>query len=316
MKKTYLRNKKTTSRRAVYAGGGILFLLVIGVFFSLISGGVRDVSSPFLNIGGALSRASASVFSSFFLGDAGVRIAALEDENENLHTTLEDMTREAIRYEEMVGRYGEAAQSEGAIIAGVLVTPPRALYDTIVIDTGSRDGIEKGAYVYAAHNRFLGTVVAVSPYTALVELPTSPGYMFEVLLGDEEPVRARAFGRGSGNMVIVIPRDVDVAEGEVVVLPGFDGAVVGYVDVIETEQNDPFQQVRVRMDVNLRTLIDVAVLPPSVTEFPEYVRSDDVVLDIDREVDENEEIDEGNETSDDDTSATSLDETIEVPDQD
>ena len=210
----------------------------------------------------------------------------------------------------MLERYGEHAVSGGAVLSGVLVTPPRSLYDTIVIDRGTESGISVGAQVYTAHDSFVGTVVAVSPYTALVELVSSPGNTIDLLIGKSEKVRAQAFGRGSGNLVAVLPRDIDIAEGDSVTMPGLGGVYIGEVDVIETEQNDPFQQIRIRMDVNFHTLIDVAVLPPLVTQFPEYVRSNDVVLDIDMEADLEEE--SGLEDDmDDDTNATSSDESVE-----
>jgi cell shape-determining protein MreC len=270
MKKTYHRNKKTTSRRVVYAGGGILFLLVIGFFFSSASSIVRDMSSPFLNVGGALSRASASVFSSFFLGDAGARIATLENENEELRLSFEEVEEEKNRYGAMLGRYGITAGDEGVVFAGVLVAPPRSLYDTIVIDAGSRAGISQGAYVYVSHDRFIGSVVAVSLSTSLVELVSSPGNTVDVVFGTDHSVRAEAHGKGDGNLTVMLPRDVDIVEGEVVFLPGFSGAILGTVDVVETTPNDPFQEIRIRMNINMSELTDVAVLPPLMTEFPLY----------------------------------------------
>jgi cell shape-determining protein MreC len=310
MKKTYRHNKKSTSRRAVYAGGGILSLLVMGVFFSLISGGVRDVSSPLLNMGGALSRASASVFSSFFLGDAGARIAALEDENKELRFSFEEMEEEKNRYGAMLGRYGATAGDEGAVFAGVLVTPPHSLYDTIVIDAGSQAGVSEGAYVYASHDRFIGSVVAVSPSTSLVELVSSPGNVVDVVFDTDHPVRAEAYGKGGGNLTATLPRDIDIIEGVVVFLPGFSGATLGTVDVVETTPNDPFQEVRIRMDVNMLELTDVAVLPPLITEFPLYTPHVKSVLDEENEEELSEESDSGDEAGDD-TNATSLDEVVE-----
>lgn len=310
MKKTYRHNRKPSSRRVTILAGCVITLFILIFFFSPIASFVHGIARPVFGVGTALSRASASVFSSFFLGDAGVRIAALERENENLRRTVENMQGENNRYATMLDRYGENATGNGVIIAGVLVAPPRSLYDTLVINRGKESGIAVGSQVYTAHDSFVGTVVAVSPYTALVELVSSPGYVAEALIGKEQ-IRTQVFGRGSGNLIAVLPRDIDIAEGDVVVVPGLGGVRIGEVGVIETEQNDPFQQVRIRVDVHFSTLTDVAVLPPTVTEFPEYVRHDDVLLDIDMEESEREEITEEDEA--DDSSATSSNETSEAP---
>ncbi len=290
--------------------GGVIALLLLVFFFSPIASFVRGVAQPVFSMGNSISDMSASVFSAFFLGDVGMRMTALERENEDLRRTLENIQEENNRYTAMLERYGENAVSGGAVLSGVLAAPPRSLYDTIVIDHGTESGISVGSEVYTAYDSFVGTVVAVSPYTALVELVSSPGNTIDLLIGKNEKVRAQAFGRGSGNIVAVLPRDIDIAEGDSVTMPGLGGASIGKVDVIETEQNDPFQQIRIRMDVNFHTLTDVAVLPPLVTQFPEYVRSDDVVLDIDMEADLEEESDSGDDMGDD-TNATSSDEVEE-----
>ncbi len=313
MKKTYHRNRTSSSRRSAYIGGGIALLLVV-VFFSFFSASMRDASTGISGIGKSVSRASASVFSSFFLGDSGARITALEEENADILLSLEKSEETNARYEAMLYRYGENVADEDVVLAGVLVTPPRSLYDTIVIDRGINAGIATGAYVYASHNRFIGTVVAVSKKTALVELVSSPGNIAEVVLG-VDTLRAEAVGKGSGNLTVTLPRDIDVVEGETVFLPGFSGATLGTVDVIETEPNDPFQEIRIRMDVNLSALTDVAVLPPAVTEFPSYVPHVKDVLDVVSE-DGQEFSDEGANDSEsemerDDSSATSSDEVVE-----
>lgn len=308
MKKTYRRNKRSPAR-SIALVAGVFLLLSAGIFFfQPISAIVRETARPVLGLGNTVSKGTASVFSSFFLGDACVRISTLESENENLRLELEKIQKENKQYDAMVDRYGKAAIDGEIIVADVLITPPQSMYDTIVIDHGEKEGVVEGAYVYAAHNLFIGSVVAVSSHTALVEIVSSPGYVAEVIINGKEPVRTRVFGRGSGNLTAVLPRDVDILEGDEVILPGFGGIRIGNVDMIETEQNDPFQQIRIRIDVNFHTLTTVAVLPLSITEFPEYVRSTDVVLDIDmEEVDRDEAIDSEDETNDD-TSATSSDE--------
>lgn len=164
---------------------------------------------------------------------------------------IKALERENADLKAFYGREGEVF-----LTASVLARPPRAIYDTLVVDIGSDAGIEVGARVYAAPHIVIGDVQEVYSRTAVVSLYSSSGRETEVLVGD---VSAIARGRGSGNYVVVLPRSLAVATGTPIVLGGTTLSVFGEVDSIEAHPADPEQTIYFRNPISISSLRQVII---------------------------------------------------------
>lgn len=141
----------------------------------------------------------------------------------------------------------------------VIGKPNRSLFNTIIIDAGSDQGIREGQLVTSEHNLGIGTVASVSQKTAAVELFGGPQFAGDVFLTNKN-ITVPATGKGSGNFEIHIPREVTVSDGDLLAFPQNPGIIVGVVKSIIFDARDPFQTVLARAPVNVQELRFVQVV--------------------------------------------------------
>ncbi|OIO32207.1 hypothetical protein AUJ44_02950 [Candidatus Nomurabacteria bacterium CG1_02_47_685] len=145
------------------------------------------------------------------------------------------------------------------VLASVLAGPGQSLYDTLIIDIGEDFGVEIGDEVLYAGNIMIGKVTEVLKRSSKVVLFSSPGELTDVLVGDEK-ITTTAKGRAGGNYEIRLPRDIAIAEGDVVLLPGIMPRIVGYVEYIDVKTSDPFKLILFRDVVDSRQVREVEVV--------------------------------------------------------
>lgn len=172
--------------------------------------------------------------------EAYVRV--IEDENESL--------REILSYH---------AEKPEPHIAGVIGKPSENLYNRLLLDRGTNAGIFEGNHVGLQGTILLGTIVSVSANSAIVELYSSPSTSVNGMLrtqGIPIPVR----GNGGGNFEIEVPRDITVADGDVITLADRPDMVIAVVKSVVFDPRDPFQTVLARTPVNVQELKYVEVI--------------------------------------------------------
>ncbi len=156
----------------------------------------------------------------------------LKQENENLKNML-------------------ARIPEGRIILGVVLTrPPVSPYDTLVIDIGSRDGIEVGALVYTASDVIIGEIAEVYPHQSKVSLFSTPGKKINVLFTGSK-INTEATGRGGGNFIANVPASADIKEGDIVILPNIKFHILGVVESIIVDSADSFSTILFKTPINI-----------------------------------------------------------------
>lgn len=177
-------------------------------------------------------------------------------ENNKLHQKLIDMehlsiSEEALRQEnnelkQMLGRDIE----ESMIVGAVLSRPNLSPYDTLIIDIGSKEGVHVGAQVVALGDFVVGFVSKVFTHTAQVTFYSSPGVKTNIFIGSNS-IPASAEGRGGNNFIVELPRDAEVAAGDIVTLAHFDTQVFGVVEDITRSSADAFQVILFTNPVNI-----------------------------------------------------------------
>jgi len=156
---------------------------------------------------------------------------------------------------ELLGR----GTAEDMLLASILSRPHSSLYDTFVIDVGHNQALEEGARVMVSGDIVIGVVAKVFKNTSLVTLFSTPGEETEIIIGLQQIV-ATAIGKGGGNFITQLPRDVGVEEGDSIVMPGINTKLFGIVETIEVDITQPFQTILFKNPVNIAEIKWVQVV--------------------------------------------------------
>ncbi len=171
-----------------------------------------------------------------------LELQILREENENLRSELSYIKN-----------------PETLLVAGVLAKPSQSLYNSLVIDQGSRNGISVGQFVVTQGTVALGKISSVSANTATVELFSGPQFDSNLVMKNQS-ITVPAKGKGGGNFEIHIPREIIVTDGDILGLPEYPDFAVGVVKSITFDPRDPFQTVLARTPVNIQELNFVEVV--------------------------------------------------------
>lgn len=245
-------------------------MVVVSVFLlglSHLSGITRIFSQGATSLATPVWRAEA------YLGELGNDVAmavrskeSLIAENKALREELASvkiglLSRDLLLNEnrELKERLGRYDSNPAGLLAAVLVKPRRSPYDTLVIDVGSRHGVDVGDLVGAHGDLLIGTIERAMETTSLVRLFSSPGEEIEVTVGSSN-IAALAVGAGGGNFRLEIPRGVDITEGDIISFPSISTTIAGVVERIQVEPNDPFQTILFKSPINTNELKWVEVI--------------------------------------------------------
>ena len=145
------------------------------------------------------------------------------------------------------------------VLATVLVKPPLTPYDMLTLDIGEDYNVKVGDKVMVNANIYIGEVSEVMPRASKVTLYSTPGRKLSVVLG-ASAVSVEAVGIGGGNFNIFIPREVEVKEGDVIVIPSITANVFGIVEKVNFKETDSFQTILFKSPVNISELTFVEVV--------------------------------------------------------
>lgn len=159
---------------------------------------------------------------------------------------ISQLTKENNELKELMGR----SISKKIVIGYILKKPPFTAYDSYILDIGTKDGITQGDQVYLNGNVLVGEVQDVFLNTSRVKLYSSYGEKYDILIGDKN-VQATAIGRGGGSFETVIPRDVKVAEGDIITIPNITNTVFGTVGKIIADPARAFSTVIFSQPINI-----------------------------------------------------------------
>lgn len=150
-------------------------------------------------------------------------------------------------------------EDQKVLLGTVIVKPFLSPYDTLIIDVGMSNGVSVGNSVMAEGNVFIGYVSEVYDYTSKIILYSSPGEKINVLIGSNN-IEKEAIGLGGGNFKVEIPREIDIKEGDSVVIPSISTNIFGVVEKIEFKESSAFQNILFKTPTNVSELKWVEVL--------------------------------------------------------
>lgn len=227
----------------------LLFLFTLTPVGSFTRTLVARFAPSVWGVGGEFIRFNTQIFSVFYLK------SSLLEENETLKKEIRDISLKLLDrnllYEEnllLKERHGRNGPGQ-TVVARVLAKPPRSLYDTLVIDVGSGEGVKGGEKVLYGDNIMIGEVVEVFEKTSKVRLFSSSGESINVTIG-KHAVPALAVGMGGGNFEIKIPRDTPVSLGDSILAPSLMPHFLGVVEYIESKESDPFERILLKSPIS------------------------------------------------------------------
>jgi cell shape-determining protein MreC len=136
------------------------------------------------------------------------------------------------------------------VLATILKKPPYSAYDSFILDVGEKEGIVKGNRVYALGNIPIGVIAEVTGQTSQVQLYSSSGQKFDILIGPSH-IEATAQGRGGGHFEVSLPRDTKIKKGDEVTIPTLSDSFIGIVDGVASEVSEPFAIILFHQPINL-----------------------------------------------------------------
>jgi rod shape-determining protein MreC len=201
-----------------------------------------------------------------------VYLVHLEEENRLLREIIEEMKRERIQLLEFQGENSRLRSLLGfkkdfqkpLLPAEVIGKDLSGWFQTVVIDRGTRDGIEEGMAVVSVQG-VVGQIMESSKSFARVLLITDPNSAVAALV---QRTRARGIVKGNGRQMCrleYLHRSDEVEPGDLILSSGLDGVYpkgVPIGTVLKAEKRDPelFQRVEILPSADFRRLEDVMVL--------------------------------------------------------
>lgn len=153
---------------------------------------------------------------------------------------------------------GRIDTARKGVVARVVSTPQQSLYDSIRIDAGIDDGVTVGQTVYAFGGSALGTISDVAPRHSQVLLFSAPGREVGMVVASTGTT-VTALGRGGGEYELNLPRDMIIADGDVLTEQTVTSAPLAVVQKILVDPRDPFQRVFAKIPINVQTISWVRV---------------------------------------------------------
>ncbi len=188
----------------------------------------------------------------------------LAQESGNAYT-IKTLVAENQELRRLLGNEGEQR-----ILASVIGRPGTLPYDVLMLDRGSKDGIQVGAPVYIKDNTVIGIVQQVTPSAALVRLITSPGFTSTVyIIGPD--IYTTAEGIGGGQLRVGVPQGIMLSEGDLVVLPSIMSGVYGEIHTVQSIPTEPEQYGFVSPQIPLASIrfVSVGTTPMQSVSFEE-----------------------------------------------
>ena len=260
---SYLLDKKIKRKKTSNIILGVFILLFILYFRSPIFKGLSFTSHiifrPVIILGNGIKNSTSNFFGSLAFKSSLIK------ENENLKAQIDEsqadranyasVLDENIKLKEILGRKKE---NTNFILSAVLEEPNRSVYDTLLIDVGTNQGIVANQKVFALGDVPIGYVAEVYPSSSKVILFSNPGEKTEVVVSGKD-VYMEAVGRGGGNFEMILPRDFVLDIGTEVALPGIRPYILGVVKNIISDPRDSYQKALLASPVNIQQLKFVEV---------------------------------------------------------
>lgn len=238
----------------------VAIFLVGFIVFTFAGGVISTVVSP-------LWRGENAVAGKLgFVGNFFKFKSSLIDENESLKERVRILELEIASRPSDIESGGDLGAllgrrlETGSIVSTALVVPPQTLYDIVIIDAGSNDGVEIGSIARMTEGPILGTVFEVHHNSAKVKLYTTPGEKTAAVL-ERHGVPVTIEGVGGGNFRVMVSRETEVEVGDRILSADVSSQLLAVVGRVHMETTDAFKDVYARSPINVFSLHYILIQP-------------------------------------------------------
>ncbi len=249
------------------ASGGVLLIILAGLFHWPLGGFGRRVVDPFASW---LTSAGARVGKSFgevakvgTYADANHQLSGQLNQAEQALVAKDALERENASLRDLLAFKNRPAKYK-LVGADVLAYVPDSLLRELRINRGGNDGVKAGNAVMAGGN-LVGVVTGVDPLAATVRLVNDPNFRALVTVGKEQ-VPGIVKGKGLGGATVErLPIGVRIKSGDAVTTSGLDGAFapglyIGFITSVEPSDEAIFQTAHLELASDLDHLSVVGVI--------------------------------------------------------
>jgi rod shape-determining protein MreC len=252
----------------------MLVLVVVGILVLALSGYLGPVLRLALNpLIGAQSWLSSRYMAVYEFVTVPRDVASLRARNAQLENDVSRLQTQVIQLQQQQRQaqvlyallnFARANPENEYVAAAVIGRDPSPFLHYVIIDHGSYDGIRHGMPVVTEQG-LVGRVDAVTAGAARVQLINDPGSQINVKLQSSQTEVTLA-GSITGDINLgMIPQDLNLQPGEVVLTSGLggdypQGVVVGQVISIRKRENDLFQTASVQPAVDFNSLQAVLII--------------------------------------------------------
>jgi len=231
---------------------GFAFLVVLSILFSFIPLLKDGLINTYSNSAWFVRNFTLTTFEKVLYPWNEVSTGSFSSTTQNAEIQI--LEKENASLKSILGR----KPANRSVLARVLVKPPQAPYDEIVVDVGSEEGILSGAQIFDDNGSLIGTVQSVSAHFSKAQLFSSPSAGTEAELLRVGSVLSLS-GLGDGSFTVEVPRDFDIREGDVFVLPGLKSRPLASVEQIKSDPENSFKMVYLKGFFEPRTLTWVLI---------------------------------------------------------
>ena len=252
----------------------LLVLVVIGILVLALSGYLGPLLKlaldPLVGAQGWLSSRYMAVYEFVTVprdvASLRARNAQLEDDVSGLQTQVIQLQQQQRQAQVLYAllNFARANPENEYVAASVIGRDPSPFLHYVLIDHGSDDGIRHGMPVVTQQG-LVGRVDAVTAGAARVQLINDPGSQINVKLQSSQ-TEVMLNGSITGDINLgMIPQDLNLQPGEVVLTSGLGGdypqeVVVGQVVSVRKRETDLFQTASVQPAVDFNSLQAVLII--------------------------------------------------------
>jgi len=263
--------QKLTSKKYLYIGA-----LVVGIFLLAVADGrhyldtpksfiitlTQPVTKPIVSAGKSVTN-----FFSFFgsVGSLSQKNKQLEEDVRNLKSQL--ASKGELENENSILRQEIGLLPRGQfnlVPAEVLFSDPSNLVQFVLINKGKKNGVSEGMAVLAS-GILVGRVVEVSGDSSKVLLATDSTSAIPAMIQQTRVPGILKGQIGSSLLMDLIPQGEQIKPGDLVVTSGLGetfpkGILVGEIESVKAQENQPLQQAQVRTLLNFKKLEIVEIV--------------------------------------------------------
>lgn len=238
---------------AAFVTAGLAFvILILFVLRFAAPGAFVAIATPFWQGGAA--------FTHFLEGFQSK--ASVMRERDQLATQVDTLTAEnrtlTGQAHDLQVLLGTRTQAAPGILASVLVRPPVAPYDVLIVDQGASMHVALGATAYGPGGTPIGTVASVTNKTARITLYSNPGLQTDAWVGDAR-VPIELIGAGSGSFTATLPKTAAVAANQGVYVASAGAVPVGFVARVSSDPSSPNVTLQIHPYLNPFSLTWVTI---------------------------------------------------------